>query len=113
MNLGGRGREEQWKYVGYIKRIKLLTVCSLGSGKSKKLAKRQAAYKMQQMLKDQPMESQAPQGLNEDEDDVSDDSVIDDASDTSVIDYASDTSVIDGISDTSVIGDVSDTSGID
>ncbi|XP_076064631.1 double-stranded RNA-binding domain-containing protein loquacious isoform X2 [Oratosquilla oratoria] len=42
----------------------------IGTGKSKKLAKRQAAYKMQQKLKDQPVEQPQVNVLADDDDEI-------------------------------------------
>jgi len=42
----------------------------IGTGKSKKLSKRQAAYKMTQLLKDQPVESPAVNVLADDDDEI-------------------------------------------
>jgi hypothetical protein len=63
-----------WKFCKYLKGILVeLFVCyvctaSTGTGKSKKLAKRQAAHKMWEKLQDSPMTaSSAIPGLDEDD----------------------------------------------
>lgn len=48
----------------------IATYKEVGGGKSKKLAKRQAAYSMLQKLRDLPQEQQPSGGLNEDDDDL-------------------------------------------